>query len=82
MRPGTYFTMTKFQILKFVWKEGELKHYHKVRYMLAQGFYKRGEVGDLERACFKSSFSSFMINMWEIDGPAKRTRYYLSYICS
>jgi len=68
--------------------EGELKHYHKARYMLAQGLYKRGELGDLERAkdelsfCFKSSRSSFTINMWEIDGSAKRARYYLSYIWS
>ncbi|ONK75416.1 uncharacterized protein A4U43_C03F16620 [Asparagus officinalis] len=59
--------------------EGELKHYHKARYMLGQGLYKRGEFGDLERAkdelsfCFKSSRSSFTINMWEIDG-AKRAR--------
>lgn len=61
--------------------EGELKHYHKARYMLGQGLYKRGEVGDLERAkdelsfCFKSTRSPFTINMWEIDGSAKRARY-------
>lgn len=65
--------------------EGELKHYHKARYMLAQGLYKRGETGDLEKAkdelsfCFKSSRSSFTINMWEIDGSTKRTRYYLRF---
>ncbi|KAG0463525.1 hypothetical protein HPP92_019594 [Vanilla planifolia] len=60
--------------------EGELKHFHKARYMLAQGFYKRGEPGDLERAkeelsfCFKSSRSAFTINMWEIDGSTKKGR--------
>lgn len=60
--------------------EGELKHYHKVRYMLAQGLYKKGELGDMERAkeelsfCFKSSRSSFTINMWEIDGATKKGR--------
>ncbi|CAK9175443.1 unnamed protein product [Ilex paraguariensis] len=41
--------------------------------ILAQGLYRRGESGDLEKAkeelsfCFKSSRSSFTINMWEID---------------
>lgn len=61
--------------------EGDLKHFHKARYMLAQGLYKRGEVGDLEKAkdelsfCFKSSRSSFTINMWEIDGMVKKGRY-------
>ncbi|XP_077210122.1 tetratricopeptide repeat (TPR)-like superfamily protein isoform X2 [Tasmannia lanceolata] len=60
--------------------EGELKHFHKARYMLAQGLYKRGESGDLERAkdelsfCFRSSRSSFTINMWEIDGIMKKAR--------
>ncbi|XP_058785255.1 calcineurin-binding protein 1 [Vicia villosa] len=60
--------------------EGELKHFHKARYMLAQGLYRRGESGDLERAkdqlsfCFKSSRSSFTINMWEIDSTAKKGR--------
>ncbi|KAJ4708134.1 Tetratricopeptide repeat (TPR)-like superfamily protein [Melia azedarach] len=60
--------------------EGDLKHFHKARYMLAQGLYKRGEVGDLEKAkdelsfCFKSSRSSFTINMWEIDGMVKKGR--------
>ncbi|XP_010244392.1 PREDICTED: uncharacterized protein LOC104588240 [Nelumbo nucifera] len=60
--------------------EGDLKHFHKARYMLAQGFYRRGESGDLERAreelsfCFKSSRSSFTINMWEIDGMVKKGR--------
>lgn len=58
--------------------EGELKHYHKSRYMIAQGFYKRNKTGDLERAkselsfCFRSSRSSFTINMWEIDGAVKK----------
>jgi calcineurin-binding protein cabin-1 len=60
--------------------EGDLKHFHKARYMLAQGLYKRGESGDLERAkdelsfCFKSSRSSFTINMWEIDSMVKKGR--------
>ncbi|KAJ6758313.1 CALCINEURIN-BINDING PROTEIN CABIN 1-RELATED [Salix koriyanagi] len=60
--------------------EGDLKHFHKARYMLAQGLYKRGLIGDLERAkdelsfCFKSSRSSFTINMWEIDGMVKKGR--------
>ncbi|KAA8525215.1 hypothetical protein F0562_006921 [Nyssa sinensis] len=60
--------------------EGDLKHFHKARYMLAQGLYKRGEIGDLERAkdqlsfCFKSSRSSFTINMWEIDSMVKKGR--------
>lgn len=61
--------------------EGDLKHFHKARYMLAQGLYRRGENGDIERAkdhlsfCFKSSRSSFTINMWEIDSMAKKGRY-------
>ncbi|KAL6501999.1 hypothetical protein OROGR_027132 [Orobanche gracilis] len=60
--------------------EGDLKHFHKARYMLAQGLYKRGETGDLEKAkeelsfCFKSSRSSFTINMWEIDSMVKKGR--------
>ncbi|GAV56976.1 TPR_11 domain-containing protein [Cephalotus follicularis] len=60
--------------------EGDLKHFHKARYMLAQGLYKRGESGDLEKAkdelsfCFKSSRSSFTINMWEIDSMVKKGR--------
>ncbi|KAL6985490.1 hypothetical protein U1Q18_018864 [Sarracenia purpurea var. burkii] len=60
--------------------EGDLKHFHKARYMLAQGLYRRGESGDLERAkeelsfCFKSSRSSFTINMWEIDSMVKKGR--------
>lgn len=60
--------------------EGDLKHFHKARYMLAQGLYKRGESGALERAkdelsfCFKSSRSSFTINMWEIDSMVKKGR--------
>lgn len=60
--------------------EGDLKHFHKARYMLAQGLYKRGDTGDLERAkdelsfCFKSSRSSFTINMWEIDSMVKKGR--------
>lgn len=49
--------------------QGELKHFHKAKYMIAQGFYKRGDLGDLERAedelsfCFKSSRTSFAVNM-------------------
>lgn len=60
--------------------EGELKHFHKARYKLAQGFYRRGEAGDLERAkeelsfCFKSTRSSFTVNMWEIDGAVRKGR--------
>lgn len=60
--------------------EGDLKHFHKARYMLAQGLYKRGDSGDLDRAkdelsfCFKSSRSSFTINMWEIDSMVKKGR--------
>lgn len=60
--------------------EGDLKHFHKARYMLAQGLYKRGDTGDLERAkdelsfCFKSSRSTFTINMWEIDSMVKKGR--------
>ncbi|KAK9699813.1 hypothetical protein RND81_08G196900 [Saponaria officinalis] len=60
--------------------EGDLKHFHKARYMLAQGLYRRGDIGDLELAknemsfCFKSSRSSFTINMWEIDSTAKKGR--------
>ncbi|KAL2940174.1 Calcineurin-binding protein 1 [Bienertia sinuspersici] len=60
--------------------EGDLKHFHKARYMLAQGLYRRGEIGDLQKAkdeisfCFKSSRSSFTINMWEIDSSAKKGR--------
>lgn len=63
--------------------EGDLKHFHKARYMLAQGFYRRGDKGDLEKArdelsfCFKSSRSSFTYNMWEIDGMVKKGRYEL-----
>lgn len=61
--------------------DGDLKHFHKARYMLAQGLYRRGLKGDLERAkdelsfCFKSSRSSFTINMWEIDSMVKKGRY-------
>ncbi|PIN24718.1 hypothetical protein CDL12_02541 [Handroanthus impetiginosus] len=60
--------------------EGDLKHFHKARYMLAQGFHRRGGTGDLEKAkeelsfCFKSSRSSFTINMWEIDSMVKKGR--------
>ncbi|RLN43312.1 uncharacterized protein C2845_PM01G32550 [Panicum miliaceum] len=60
--------------------EGELKHFHKARYKLAQGLYRRGEAGDLEQAkevlsfCFKSSRSSFTVNMWEIDGTVRKGR--------
>lgn len=60
--------------------EGDLKHFHKARYMLAQGLYRRGRSGDLEKAkeelsfCFKSSRSSFTIYMWEIDGMVKKGR--------
>ncbi|KAL2544671.1 tetratricopeptide repeat domain-containing protein [Forsythia ovata] len=41
--------------------EGDLKHFHKSRYMLAQGRDKRGRTGNLDKAkeelsfCFKSS---------------------------
>ncbi|GMH10793.1 hypothetical protein Nepgr_012634 [Nepenthes gracilis] len=60
--------------------EGDLKHFHKARYMLAQGLYRRGKSGDTEKAkeelsfCFKSSRSSYTINMWEIDGMVKKGR--------
>ncbi|KAK9077678.1 hypothetical protein SSX86_006015 [Deinandra increscens subsp. villosa] len=60
--------------------EGDLKHFHKARYMLAQGLYNKGESGNLEKAkdelsfCFKSSRSSFTINMWEIDSMEKKGR--------
>ncbi|XP_074317370.1 calcineurin-binding protein 1 [Silene latifolia] len=60
--------------------EGDLKHFHKARYRIAQGLYRRGDIGDLELAkneisfCFKSSRSSFTINMWEIDSTAKKGR--------
>lgn len=60
--------------------EGELKHFHKARYKLAQGLYFRGEGNDLERAkeelsfCFKSNRSIFTINMWEIDGVVRKGR--------
>lgn len=60
--------------------EGDLKHFHKARYMLAQGQYRKGESGDVEKAkeelsfCFKSSRSSFTINMWEIDSMEKKGR--------
>ncbi|CBI20600.3 unnamed protein product, partial [Vitis vinifera] len=60
--------------------EGDLKHFHKARYVLAQGLYRRGERGGSERSkdelsfCFKSSRSSFTINMWEIDGMVKKGR--------
>ncbi|XP_065850006.1 calcineurin-binding protein 1 isoform X2 [Euphorbia lathyris] len=60
--------------------EGDLKHFHKARYMLAQGLYRRHLNNDLERAkdeisfCFKSSRSSFTINMWEIDSMVKKGR--------
>ncbi|XP_056176795.1 calcineurin-binding protein 1 isoform X4 [Syzygium oleosum] len=60
--------------------EGDLKHFHKARYMLAQGLYGRGKSGDLARAkdelsfCFKSSRSAFTFNMWEIDGMVKKGR--------
>ncbi|GKV09994.1 hypothetical protein SLEP1_g21423 [Rubroshorea leprosula] len=59
---------------------GDLKHFHKARFMLSQGLYKRGEMGDVQRAkdelsfCFKSSRSCFTINMWEIDGMVKKGR--------
>lgn len=61
--------------------EGDLKHYHKARYTLARGLYRRGENGDVDKAkeelsfCFKSSRSSFTINMWEIDSMVKKGRY-------
>ncbi|XP_059645535.1 calcineurin-binding protein 1 isoform X2 [Cornus florida] len=60
--------------------EGDLKHFHKARYMLAQGLYRRGQTEDLEKAkdelsfCFKSTRSSFTINMWEIENMVKKGR--------
>ncbi|WCJ29540.1 Tetratricopeptide repeat (TPR)-like superfamily protein [Euphorbia peplus] len=60
--------------------EGDLKHFHKARYMLAQGLYRRHLNDDLEKAkdelsfCFKSSRSSFTISMWEIDSMVKKGR--------
>ncbi|XP_012492972.1 calcineurin-binding protein 1 isoform X1 [Gossypium raimondii] len=57
---------------------GDLKHFHKARFMLAQGLYKKGGRGDLQKAkdelsfCFRSSRSCFTINMWEIDGMVKK----------
>ncbi|VFQ73182.1 unnamed protein product [Cuscuta campestris] len=60
--------------------EGDLKHFHKARYMLSKGLYRRNGDGDLERAkeelsfCFKSHRSSFTINMWEIDSTVKKGR--------
>ncbi|XP_004291149.1 PREDICTED: uncharacterized protein LOC101292862 [Fragaria vesca subsp. vesca] len=67
--------------------EGELKHFHKARYMLAQGLYKKGASGAAEKAkdelsfCFKSSRSSFTINMWEIDSTAKKGRRKTPGLC-
>lgn len=63
--------------------EGDLKHFHKARHMLSQGLFRRGGAGDLEKAkeelsfCFKSSRSSFTVNMWEIDSTVKKGRYNL-----
>lgn len=60
--------------------EGDLKHFHKARYILARGLHQRGGAGDLEKAkeelsfCFKSARSSFTINMWEIDSTVKKGR--------
>ncbi|GAB2275872.1 hypothetical protein Dimus_010617 [Dionaea muscipula] len=57
--------------------EGDLKHFHKARYMLARGLYTRGDVEKAKEElsfCFKSSRSSFTINMWEIDGMVKKGR--------
>lgn len=60
--------------------EGELKHYHKARFCLAQSLSVRNRDNDIERAkeelgfCFKSNRSLFTINMWEIDGSTKRNR--------
>ncbi|XVE97626.1 hypothetical protein REPUB_Repub03eG0035000 [Reevesia pubescens] len=57
---------------------GDLKHFHKARFMLALGLYKKWGRGDLQKAeeelsfCFKSSRSCFTINMWEIDGMVKK----------
>ncbi|XVE70975.1 hypothetical protein DITRI_Ditri10aG0113000 [Diplodiscus trichospermus] len=57
---------------------GDLKHFHKARFMLAQGLYRKGGRDDLQKAkdelsfCFKSSRSCFTINMWEIDGMVKK----------
>lgn len=67
--------------------EGDLKHFHKARYMLAKGLYRRNGDGDLERAkeelsfCFKSHRSSFTINMWEIDSTVKKGRHVLTLFC-
>ncbi|CAN6457209.1 unnamed protein product [Victoria cruziana] len=92
--PGKGETQIELQKLEEAWEtlyddclsalevcvEGELKHFHKARYMLAQGLYRRGNNGDLQRAkeelsfCFKSSRSAFTIYMWEIDGAVKKGR--------
>lgn len=66
--------------------EGDLKHFHKARYMLAQGLYRRGGNMDIQKAkdelsfCFKSSRSSFTINMWEIDSTVKKGRYAFPFL--
>ncbi|KAJ7562157.1 hypothetical protein O6H91_03G056900 [Diphasiastrum complanatum] len=60
--------------------EGELKHFHKARFSLAQGLKHRALDHDLEKAkeelsfCFKSSRSPFIINMWELDGVVKKSK--------
>ncbi|XP_024519713.1 uncharacterized protein LOC9647662 [Selaginella moellendorffii] len=60
--------------------DGELKHFHKARFCIAQGLYCRAEEQDWERAkeelafCFRSSRSLFTINMWELDGVIKKNK--------
>ena len=60
--------------------EGDLKHYHKARFRLAQALFSRNRTNDKEKAkeelgfCFKSNRSLFTINMWEIDGATKKNR--------
>jgi calcineurin-binding protein cabin-1 len=60
--------------------KGDLKHFHKAKYKIAQGLHKRGDLCDLERArhelsfCFKSSRSSFTVNIWEINAIVKKGR--------
>ena len=75
-------------VLKKLWRkviievcvEGQLKHFHKSKYMLAQGFYNRGEGNDMEREneqlslYFKTNRSIFTINMCEIDGVVRKGR--------
>lgn len=61
--------------------EGDLKHFHKARYRIAQGFNHLGRTEDIERAkdeisfCFKSHRSPFIIYMWEIDDSSRKNRF-------